>query len=138
MSMKRPLLQPLLASSRFVASKKESSKKNNANRQYARCPTMTGSLIATQISFHEVSEILADMEPMQYWDGGGFETRKGFHPKLGEIILVINASDGSAILIQVSTSPGPPALTSPRHQHRLKLVSVRPDLNGKATALDAP
>ncbi len=67
---------------------------------------MTEALNMKTIGFIQACQILNDLKTTQYNDAGGFETHKGLHPTLGELILVANAADGSAILIQQSVSAG--------------------------------
>lgn len=61
---------------------------------------MTETLNMKTINFLQACDILNDLETTQYKDAGAFESHKGMHPTLGELILVVNAVDGSAMLIQ--------------------------------------
>lgn len=67
---------------------------------------MTETLTMKSINFLQACDILGDMHKTHHIDSGGFETHKGIHPTLGELILVANAADGTATLIQSSITAG--------------------------------
>lgn len=67
---------------------------------------MTEALTMKSIDFTQACNILGDLKIIQHIDAGGFETHKGTHPTLGELVLVANAADGTATLIQPSITAG--------------------------------